>query len=405
MNIFQKLFSKNTDVIDTSQKLAEAMGSGYGTDAGITITPSTAMQISTVFSCVKVLAESVGMLPLNVKHKTADGLQTADDYKLHQLLKFGVNDFQTAQEWKETVTAHLALRGNHYSFINRINGVAHELLPLNPACVTPKLHNDWSVTYDVTYANGTKKTLGSDEILHIRLFSLDGLNGLSPIAAAKNSLGLAKATEKHGAKLFANAAQPSGGFSTDKELTDKQYKRLKEQLEDHKGENVHKNLILEGGLSWFQTTMTSDDAQFLDTRKFQRTDICGIFRVPPHMIADLEKATFSNIEQQGLEFVQHTLMPYLLRIEQRINKDLIPKSERGEYFAKFNTNALLRGDMKARAEFYNKLMQTGAISPNEIRKLEDMNPREGGDIYLTPMNMTTNPEQDTKTTSEKSTNE
>jgi HK97 family phage portal protein len=399
MNFFKKMFSKNTEILDTPQKLAEALGSGYSTDAGVNITASTAMQISTVFSCIKVLAESVGMLPLNIKLKTEQSLGDADDYKLHQLLKFGVNDFQTAQEWKETVVAHLALRGNHYSFINRINGVAHELLPLNPACVTPKLHDDWSVTYEVTYANGTQKTLGSDEVLHIRLFSLDGLNGLSPIAAAKNSLGLAKATEKHGSKLFANAAQPSGGFSTEATLTDDQYKRLKGQLEDYKGEDVHKNLILEGGLKWFQTSMTSDDAQFLDTRKFQRTDICGIFRVPPHMIADLEKATFSNIEQQGLEFVQHTLMPYLLRIEQRINKDLIPVSDRGKYFAKFNTNALLRGDMKARAAFYKELMQSGAISPNEIRKLEDMNPRDGGNIYLTPMNMTTNP------ASEKSTNE
>jgi HK97 family phage portal protein len=227
------------------------------------------------------------------------------------------------------------------------------------------------------------------------LFSLDGLNGLSPISAAKNSLGLAKATEKHGAKLFANAATPSGGFATEKTLTDEQYKRVKDQLDDYKGENAHKNLILEGGLAWFQTSLSSDDAQFLDTRKFQRTDICGVFRVPPHMIADLEKATFSNIEQQGLEYVQHSLMPYLVRIEGRINKDLISKADRGRFFAKFNTNALLRGDMQARGEFYTKLTQTGAISPNEIRALEDLNPREGGDIYLTPMNMTTQPEKKT----------
>ena len=393
---FKNIFRKNTEAINTSEKLAEAMGSGYGTDAGVTVTPTSAMQVSTVYSCVKVLAESVGMLPLNVKHKTEDSLSDADDYKLHQLLKFGVNDFQTSQEWKETVVAHLALRGNHYSFINRIKGVAYELLPLNPACVTPKLHNDWTVTYNVTYANGETKTLDSSQILHIRLFSLDGLNGLSPIAAAKNSIGLAKATEKHGAKLFANAAQPSGGFSTDATLTDPQYERLKDQLKDYKGDNAHKNLILEGGLSWFQTTMSSDDAQFLDTRKFQRTDICGIFRVPPHMIADLEKATFSNIEHMGLEFVQHTLMPYLLRIEQRINKDLIPKADRGKYFAKFNANALMRGDMKSRSEFYWKLLQAGSICPNEIRKLEDMNPRKGGDIYLTPMNMTTNPTESSK---------
>lgn len=395
MSFFKKIFTKNTEALDTSAKIAEALGVGYGTDAGVTITPSSAMQISTVFSCVKVLAESVGMLPLNIKEKSENGLNNANDSILHQLFKFGVNDFQTAQEWKETVVAHLALRGNHYSFINRVNGIVHELLPLNPASVKPKLNDDWSVEYEVTFANGHKETFTSEKIFHVRLFSLDGLNGLSPISAAKNSLGLAKATEKHGAKLFANAATPSGGFATEKTLTDEQYKRVKDQLDDYKGENAHKNLILEGGLAWFQTSLSSDDAQFLDTRKFQRTDICGVFRVPPHMIADLEKATFSNIEQQGLEYVQHSLMPYLVRIEGRINKDLISKADRGRFFAKFNTNALLRGDMQARGEFYTKLTQTGAISPNEIRALEDLNPREGGDIYLTPMNMTTQPEKKT----------
>lgn len=393
MSFLKNIFKKSASALDMSAKIAEALGVGYGTDAGVNITPSSAMQISTVFSCVKVLSESVGMLPLSVKHKTADGLVDASNYKLHQLLKYGPNNFQTAQEWKETVTAHLALRGNHYSYKNKVNGVTHELLPLDPESVQPKLKDDWTVEYKVTFSSGKSEILSSDKILHIRLFSLDGLNGLSPISAAKNSLGLAKATEKHGAKLFANAAQPSGGFATESPLTDVQYKRLKNQLEDYKGENVHKNLILEGGLKWFQTTMSSDDAQFLDTRKFQRTDICGIFRVPPHMIADLEKATFSNIEHLGLEFVQHTLMPYLNRIEQRINKDLISKADRGNYFAKFNTNALLRGDMKARAEFYGKMLQAGAISPNEIRKLEDLNPRKGGDIYLTPLNMTTQPEK------------
>jgi HK97 family phage portal protein len=345
------------------------------------------MQIATVFACVRVLAESVGMLPINVIQQQGDRTQRVTDSPLAKALKSGPNDYMTAQEYKELVTTHLCLRGNHYAFINEFKGASTsylELLPMDPAAVEPKIDANYQVSYEVTFANGRKETLPANKVFHVRLFSLDGLNGLSPIQWARNAMGLAKATERHGSKLFKNAAQPSGGFKTDKALKEEQVKNLKDQLQEYAGDGAYRNLILQGGLEWFQTTMTSEDAQFLETRKFQRGEICGIFRVPPHMIADLERATFSNIEHQGLSFVQHSLMPYLSRIEHRINKSLI--SESGQY-AKFNANALLRGDMKARAEFYTKMLQNGALSPNEIRGLEDMDPREGGDIYLTPMNM------------------
>jgi HK97 family phage portal protein len=387
MGLFKRIFgTKSADIIDSPEKLLALFSSFGMSAAGVNITPANAMQIATVYACVRVLAESVGMLPLNLMKQEEKNKYKDTKNDLYWLMQNGPNDYMTAQEHKELVMVHLGLRGNHYSYINRSStGKVLELLPLAPHCVEPKLRDDWSVKYEVTFANGVKRTLDAKEILHIRLFTIDGLNGLSPISYGRHAMGLAKATETHGSKLFANAAKPSGGFKTEKALSDDQFKRLKDQFADYSGDNALKNLILEGGLEWFQTTMSSEDAQFLETRKYQRSEICGLYRVPPHMIADLEKATFSNIEHQSLDFVQHSLMPYLTRIEQRFDKDLL-LSDKTRYF-KFNANALLRGAMKDRAEFYRSLVNLGAFSPNDVREFEDMNPRAEGDIYLTPSNM------------------
>jgi HK97 family phage portal protein len=387
MGLIQRIFGrKNTDIIDSPEKLL-ALFSSFGMSAsGVNITASNALQIATVYGCVRVLAESVGMLPLNLMKQTGREKEKDSKNELYWLFQNGPNDFMTAQEYKELLMVHLCLRGNHYSFINRSStGKVLELLPLAPHSVEPKLNDDWTVQYRVTFAKGESRILDAKDILHIRLFTTDGLHGLSPISYGRHAIGLAKSTETHGSKLFANAAKPSGGFKTDKTLNDLQFKRLQDQFSDYTGENALKNLILEGGLEWFQTTMSSEDAQFLETRKYQRSEICALFRVPPHMVADLEKATFSNIEHQSLDFVQYCLTPYLTRIEQRFDKDLL-SSDKTRYF-KFNANALLRGAMKDRAEFYGKLVNLGALSPNDVREFEDMNPRDGGDIYLTPSNM------------------
>lgn len=391
MGIFNRFFSsKNNDIV-TSKDLANYLGAWYDADSGVQITPSNSMQITTVYQCVKVLAESIGMLPLSIFIE--EGSQRTKDTKhaLHRLFKVGPNDYMTAQEWKELVIAHLCLRGNHYSYVNRVAGKIVEILPLAPGAVSPKLGDDYTVSYDITFKNGTTENVSAAEILHIKTVSTDGLIGLSPISQNVNALGLAKATEKHGSSLFKNGAKPFGGLKTQGNLKDEQYNRLKASLENYQGaDNGFKPLILEGGLEWVQVAITPEDAQYLETRKFQRSEICGIYRVPPHMIGDLERATFSNIEHQGLEFVTHTLMPYLTRIENRILFTLFTRSEQANRYAKFNVNALLRGDMKARAEFYTKMVQNGAMSPNEIREKEDMNPREGGDVFLTPLNMAVN---------------
>lgn len=391
MGIFNRLFSrKSADIIDTSEKLAALLGSWYATDAGEEITPANAMQITTVYSCIRVVAESIGMLPSAMMVETQLGKQKALNHPLHRIFNLAPNDYMTSQEYKELIIAHLMLKGNHYSYINRVNGRVSELLPLAPGSVSPKLKNDYTVEYTVTFKSGETSILPFNDVLHFKLLTTDGVCGLSPIAQARNALGLAKATEKHGSLLFKNGAKPFGVLKAAGNLTDEQFDGLKAQIDQYSGEGVFKPLILEGGLEWTQVSISPEDSQFLETRKYQRSEIAGLFRVPPHMIGDLEKATFSNIEHQGLEFVRNSLMPYITRIESRVRLSLLSELEQSTYFLKFNVNALLRGDMKSRAEFYTKMLQNGAMSPNEIREKEDMNPRDGGDVFLTPLNMAIN---------------
>ncbi|MGJ7306922.1 phage portal protein, partial [Morganella morganii] len=207
-------------------------------------------------------------------------------------------------------------------------------------------------------------------------------------------VGLGLATEEHGSRLFGNGAVTSGVLQTDQYLKDDAWERLKTDFENrHQGlANAHKPMILEMGLKWQQISMTSEDAQFLETRKFQLEEICRIFRVPLHMIQNTDRATFNNIENLGIGFINYSLVPYLTRIEQRINAGLVKPSKQGVFYAKFNAGALLRGDMKSRFDAYATGINWGIYSPNECRELEELNPREGGDIWLTPMNMTTKPE-------------
>jgi HK97 family phage portal protein len=393
--MLRSLVGRKSDplVIDTSEKLARALGVGYETSSGQMVTTTSAMQQTVVFNCVRVLAESVGMLPCRLFKKAGRDLLPATDHRLHELLTIAPNGYMTAQEFWELLMACLCLRGNFYAYKNMALGSLGELLPLNPAIVTPKLKDDWSVEYRVDFDSGTQY-LSQDEIWHVRLFTLDGLNGLNPIAYARQALGLGQAMEAHASKLFSNGAVTSGVLSTEQALSDEAFGRLKTQFQgEHMGvANAYKPMILEMGLDWKPISLNAQDTQFIESRKLTEAQICGLFRVPPHLVANLEKSTLNNVENMGMSFVNYSLVPYLTRIEHRIQVGLLKKSERISYFAKFNAGALMRGDLKGRYESYGKGIQWGILSPNDCRELEDLNPREGGDIYLTPMNMTTKPE-------------
>ncbi len=383
------LFRKENS-ITTSQQLADYLSVGLETIAGVAVTGAAALKFGPVFSCVRVLAESIGQLPLHL-YESSDGItrEKAISNPLYGILHAAPNDYMTSQEWREMMVAHLCLRGNHYSYVNRVRGTIRELLPLNPDAVEVTQDENFEIHYRVKFPDGSEDVLSHDKILHIKLMTIDGFKGLSPISQAREVIGHGIATQQYGSRLFKNGARPGGILSTEGTLKKDQIDAIREQWESVHGgsENAHKAAILQGGLTWTAVAMSAEDAQFLETRKFNRAEIAGIFRVPPHMIGDLERATFSNIEQQSIDFVVYTLMPWITKIEQRISLNLLTRQERAKFFAKVNVAGLLRGDMKTRAEFYTRMVQIGVISPNEVRESEDMNPREGGDIYLTPTNM------------------
>ena len=392
MNLF-KFFKRKQNSISL-QEFADSVVFSVDTYTGRRVSPAMAMRLTAVFGCVRVLAESVGMLPCFLYQSTDSGRIKAPKEKLYSLLYIAPNDYMTPQEFWEYLIVSLCLRGNFYAYKVKVLGEVVELLPLLPNSVQPKLDENWNPVYQVTFPDGSCDVLSQDEIWHVRTFTTDSLVGLSPISYARQAIGLGLATEEHGARLFGNGAVSSGVLQTDQTLTDEAYKRLKETFqEQHQGlSNAHKPMILEMGLKWNQISMSAEDAQFLETRKFQLEEICRIFRVPLHMVQNTDRATFSNIENLGMGFVNYSLVPYLTRIEQRINTGLVSKDKRGQFYAKFNVGALLRGDMKSRYESYATGINWGILSPNECRDLEERNPREGGDVYLTPMNMTTKPQ-------------
>lgn len=395
MNFLAKLFSRKSTAIDTPQALAEELGISYDSVSGRRISAGQAMRLTTVFGCVRVLSESVGMLPCRLMEQGSATRLPATKHSLYRLLAAAPNDFMTAQEFWELLVACLCLRGNFYAYkVKGLGGRVGELLPMDPGTVRPELDSKWNPIYRVTFPDGSSDVLGQDQIWHVRLMTLDGLVGLNPVAYAREAIALGLDTEEHGAQLFRNGAVTTGVLSTEQTLTDKAYARLKKDFEERHGglANNHKPMILEGGLNWRPISLNAEDSQFLQTRQFQRDEICAIFRVPPHLVANMEKATFSNIEHQGMNFVNYSLVPYLTRIEHRVQVGLLRPEDQGRYYAKFNAGALQRGDLKARYESYGRGIQWGILSPNECRDLEDLNPREGGDIYLTPTNMTTRPE-------------
>lgn len=387
------LFKKSgTEVLDTPEKIAAALA-GYAA-FGKSVSATRAMQLTTVFACARVLCESIGMLPCKLYKQVGRTKELAVNHRLYRLLSVAPNDYMTAQEFWELLILCLCLRGNFYAYKVTLYGEVRELLPIDPAKVRPKLNDDWTVTYQVTFKTGDVRELSQDEIWHVRLFTLDGLNGLNPIAYARQAISLGLSTEEHGARLFENGAVTSGVLSTEQQLTDPAFARLKSQFNgEHIGlANAYKPMILEMGLEWKPISLNAEDSQFLETRRFQRDEICAIFRVPPHLVANMDKASFNNTETMGLQFLNYGLVPYITRIESRILVGLLSEKDRLTHYAKFNVGALLRADIKTRFDQYGKGIQWGILSPNDARELEDMNPREGGDIYLTPTNMTTNPE-------------
>jgi len=358
-----------------------------GTASGKTVNERTAMQTTAVYACVRILAETIASLPLNVYRSTDNGKEKAIDHQLYYLLHDEPNPEMTSFVFRETLMSHLLLWGNAYAQIIRDGrGKVLALYPLLPDRMTVDRTTDGRLYYEYRKDTGYV-ILRPEDILHIPGLGFDGLVGYSPIAMAKNAIGMAIATEEYGSKFFANGASPGGVLEHPGVVKDPARIRESWNAVYQGSGNAHRIAVLEEGMKFQSIGIPPEQAQFLETRKFQTEEICRIFRVPPHLVANLDKATFSNIEHQSISFVVHTIRPWLVRLEQGMNKALLSPSEKGQYFVGFVVDGLLRGDYSSRMQGYAVGIQNGLLSPNDVRALENMNTIEHGDIYAMNGNM------------------
>ena len=398
MTIFSGLFKSRDKPTNRTPGSAYSFFLG-GTTSGKAVTERTAMQMTAVYSCVRVLAEAVAGLPLHLYRVRDDGgKEKALDHPLYRLLHDEPNPEMSSFVFRETLMTHLLLWGNAYAQIIR-NGKNEivALYPLMPNKMTVDRDANGQLYY--SYDRGSDEAIRDDrstvilhpsDVLHIPGLGFDGLVGYSPIAMAKNAIGMAIACEEYGAKFFANGAAPGGVLEHPGTLKDPQRIRESWQAAFGGSSNSNKVAVLEEGLKYTPIAISPEQAQFLETRKFQINEIARIFRVPPHMVGDLEKSSFSNIEQQSLEFVKYTLDPWVIRWEQSITRALLSHEEKSRYFVKFNLEGLLRGDYQSRMNGYAIGRQNGWMSANDIRELENLDriPAEvGGDLYLVNGNM------------------
>ena len=367
--------------------------------SGKRVNERSAMQMTAVYSCVRILSEAVAGLPLHLYQYTDKGSkEKAVDNPLYFLLHDEPNTEMTSFVFRETLMTHLLLWGNAYSQIIRNGkGEVVELYQLMPDRMTVNRDEKGQLYYEYMVSSDDAKTLKDGtvklspyDVLHIPGLGFDGLVGYSPIAMAKNAIGLAIAAEEYGSKFYANGATPSGILEYPG--TVKEPDKVRESWNAGFGgsSNAHKIAVLEEGMKYTPISISPNEAQFLETRKFQINEIARIFRVPPHMVGDLEKSSFSNIEQQSLEFVKYILEPWLVRWEQAMQRVLIPQDDKSKYFIKFNVDGLLRGDYQSRMQGYATARQNGWMSANDIRELENLDripAEDGGDLYLINGNM------------------
>ena len=370
------------------------------TTSGKTVNERTALQTTAVYACVRILSETIASLPLHVYRYTEGGKAKDTEHVLYTLLHDEPNPDMTSFVFRETLMSHLLIWGNAYSQILRDrSGQVIGLYPLLPDQMSVhrsekgKLYYVYN-RYEEDNPNFQEKgsiVLSQEEVLHIPGLGFDGLIGYSPIALAKNAVGMTLACEEYGASFFSNGANPGGVLEHPGILKDPGKVRDSWNAVYQGTRNAHKVAVLEEGMSYKQIGIPPEEAQFLETRKFQINEIARLFRIPPHMVGDLEKSSFSNIEQQSLEFVKYTLDPWVVRFEQALKKSLLLPEEKKTHFIKFNVDGLLRGDYQSRMNGYAIGRQNGWLSTNDIRKLEELNPipsEEGGDLYLINGNMT-----------------
>ena len=378
----------------------KAADAGYSflfgrTTSGKPVNERTAMQTTAVYACVRILAEAVASLPLHVyEYQDDGGKKLVHDHPLYYLLHDEPNPEMTSFVFRETLMSHLLIWGNAYAQVIRDGaGRVLGLYPLLPDKMEVQRDDRGNIYY--VYSRNSDENpmfkeygnikLKDEDVLHIPGLGFDGLIGYSPIAMAKNAVGMTLACEEYGASFFANGANPGGVLEHPGVLKDPSKVRESWNSVYRGVNNAHKIAVLEEGMKYQQIGIPPEEAQFLETRKFQINEIARLYRIPPHMVGDLDKSSFSNIEQQSLEFVKYTLDPWVIRWEQSLQRSLLLPGEKGKYFIKLNVDGLLRGDYQSRMNGYAVGRQNGWFSANDIREMENMNPipdEEGGNLYL-----------------------
>ena len=379
-----------------------AMDSGLGrwfggpTVSGVRVSEDSMLKVAAAWSCCRILSETIGSLPWAMYKRDAKtgNSERADEHSLSRVLMEKPNPDMTSVEFREASVLNLCQNGNAYSLIERAGSEIVSLYPMHAPCVTPQ-RNEGVVSYRVQESGGKVEVYPQEKIWHVKGFGRNGLVGLSPLGAAREVLGTATAMEQFGAAFFSQGGKPAGVISMPGYLQKEQRAIARENLNQMMGGlgNAHRFALFEGGMKpepWGE--MSLDDMQFIMSRKFSIQEICRFYRIPPHMVADLERATFSNIEQQSQEFVQYTLMPYFTRIEDSVSRWLLTAADRSAgYFLRFNFEGLLRADSAARATFVAQMLQNGVMTRNEVRAKENLNASddEGMDDFTVQMNMTT----------------
>lgn len=360
--------------------------------SGIAINSRTIMQLTTAQACARVIAEDIAQLPFKLyKDRTNGGSDPAIDHAIYRLIKTKPNDWQTSFELREQIGLHLVLTNDAYIWLNRVRGKIVELLPLEPHQVTVT-RNGWESSYEIKLSEGEKIPLSKKDIWHIRGPSWNGWQGLDGVKLMREAVGLAIALEEHGSRMFSNGATVGGILSTDQILKEDQVKSLRESWEARQGgtANAYKTAVMWGGMKWAPMATPNDSAQFLETRRFQVEEVCRAFKVMPIMVGHSDKtSTYASAEQMFLAHLRNTMGPWLTRIEQSADCNLLTDQEvNAGYHTKFSRNAYLASVATDRAAFYREMYNIGSMCPNEIRNYEDLNPYEGGEQYRVPLNMT-----------------
>ncbi len=381
--------AKSYSIVD----LAKDFGLSAPVKSGVRVGRVQALQLSTVFSCLRVLGEGVAQVPLKLMLKKGRDLESATDHDLYDILAHQPNSWMTSFELRELMVWHAALCGAGHCFINRgTGGRILELIPLQPGSVTVKQFADYSLQYTVSAPSGAQQVFPAESIWTVRGPSWNGFEGLEVLKLAREAIGLSLAAEEHHARVHSNSAAPSGLYSVEGQLTKEQYESLRGWLEkEYTGlQNLARPMILDRNAKFTPYAFKGVDLQHLETRKFQIEEVCRFFRVMPIMVGYSDKAaTYASAEQMFLAHLVHTLMPWYSRIEQSANAKLLSRPERKQgLYVKFYERGLLRGAMKDEAEYLSKLVERGVLTRNEARELMERNPIDGLDKPLTPINLT-----------------